>query len=305
MDLLFTLKKEEEKADYGRFVIEPLEQGYGHTLGTTLRRVLLTSLEGCAITSVVIEKVRHPFSSIPGVKEDVMELLLNFKKIRIKHKSTGSVKLTLEKSGKGVVKAGDLKAPADVEIINPELPLATLADKSSKLDATFTVETGTGYSPADERRSGSVGVIPLDAIFSPVVRVNYKVEATRVGRLTNYDKLIIELWTDGTISPLEAVKKAAEILVAYYTQIINPKVKAKEEVVEQLSIKSSVANLSVEELNLPARIANALLRGGYETVGQLLTATSADLSRVRNLGEKSVKVISAALGEHGVQFPAQ
>lgn len=305
MELLFTVKTEEDKADYGRFVFEPLEQGYGHTLGTSLRRVLLTSLPGSAITSVRIDKVRHPFSTIPGMKEDVIEFLLNLKKVRVKHNGKGSAKLTLEKKGAGVVKAGNLKGPKTVEIINPDLQLATLSGSSARLSAELQVETGTGFSPAEERKTGTVGVIPIDAIFSPVTRVNYKVEQTRVGRLTNYDRLILELWTDGTISPLGAIKRATEILVSYFTQILSPRVVQEEAPLQKPKVSPSIASLSVEELNLPARIANALVRGGYETVGQLLSATQEELSRVRNLGEKSIKVIAASLGEHGVQFPTR
>ncbi|MBI4058949.1 DNA-directed RNA polymerase subunit alpha [Candidatus Microgenomates bacterium] len=303
MDLLFTIKKDEERPDYGRFAIEPLEQGYGSTLGTALRRVLLTSLAGSAITSVKIDKVKHPFSTIPGLKEDVIEFLLNLKKMRINYTGTGPAKLTLEKKGPGEVKAADIKRPETIKIANPDLVLATLASRDSKLSAEFQVESGIGFSPAEDRHLATLGVIPVDAIFSPITRVNYRVEATRVGRLTNYDKLILELWTDGTITPGEAIKKSAEILATYFNQIVSPQVKNDEEVVEKPKIAPTLANLSVEELNLPARIANALVRGGYENVGQLVSANPQELARVRNLGEKSIKVISAALGEHGIQFP--
>lgn len=304
MDLLFTLKTEEEKQDYGLFVVEPLEQGYGHTLGTSLRRVLLTSLPGAAITEVKIEKVKHPFSTIPGVKEDVIEILLNLKKIRVYYNGHDAVRLTLEKKGKGVVRAGDIKSPASVKISNPDLVLATLADGKSKFSAEFKVEAGRGYSFADERKTGTVGTIVLDAIFSPVVRVNYRVEATRVGRLANYDKLILEVWTDGTIKPSQAIKKAAEILETYFHQVISPKVPEVVKTKEAVISLSPVASLSVEELNIPARVANALIAGGYETVSDLLNADRADLIKIRNLGEKSIKIVSAALGEHGVQFPS-
>lgn len=303
MDLFFTIKTEEERTDYGRFVIEPLEQGYGHTLGAALRRVLLTSLPGAAITTIKIDKVKHPFSTMPGVKEDVIEFLLNLKKIRIKYDGKGQASLELDKKGPGEVKAEDLKASAGVEVVNPEQYLAALS-KDSKISADLTVETGIGFSPADERKSNVVGVIPVDAIFSPVTRVNYKIEQTRVGRVTNYDKLILEIWTDGSISAIECVKKSAEILVGYFNQIINPQVVAEVDTPREIpKISPAIASLSVEELNIPARIANALVRGGFETVGQLLTADPVELAKVRNLGEKSVKVISAALGEHRIEFP--
>lgn len=304
MDLLFTVKTEEERPDYGRFVIEPLEQGYGHTLGTALRRVLLTSLPGSAITGIKIDKVKHPFSTIPGVREDVIEILLNFKKISVNYDGKGSVVLTLDKKGPGEVRAQDLKVPANVGIVNKDLHLLTLS-RDSKISAELTVDTGTGFSPADERKSNVIGVIPIDAIFSPVTRVNYKIEQTRVGRLTNYDRLIMEIWTRGTIPALDCIKKSAEILVAYFDQVINPKLAPDHDIPRELpKVSAAVSGLSVEELNIPARIANALVRGGYETVGQLLLADPAELSKVRNLGEKSIKVIAAALGEHRIEFPA-
>ncbi|MEK7182784.1 MAG: DNA-directed RNA polymerase subunit alpha [Patescibacteria group bacterium] len=302
MELLFTLRKDEEKPDYGRFVIEPLEQGYGHTLGAALRRVLLTGLTGAALTSAKIDKVRHPFSTIAGMKEDVIAFLLNLKKVRVKYTGTTPAKLTVDKKGPGVVKAGDLKGSPAVTVVNPEFPLATLAS-GVRFSAEFQVEQGTGFSPADDRRSNTVGVIPIDSVFSPVTRVNYKIEETRVGRVANYDRLVIELWTDGTVPPLESIKRAAEILVAHFTQIITPRIKEQESR-EKPRISTGISTLSVEELNLPARIANALVKGGYETVGQLLGAKPDELSRVRNVGEKSLKIIAAALGEHGIQFPA-
>lgn len=306
LELLFTVKIDEEKPDYGLFVFEPLEQGYGHTLGVSLRRVLLTSLPGTAITEVKIDRVKHPFSSMPGVKEDVVRFLLNLKKVRIAYDGKTEVKLTLEKKGKGVVKAGDIKTPANVKIINPDLVLATLADSKSQISAELKVEKGRGYSEASERKTGTVGVLVLDALFSPVVRVNYKVEATRVGRLTNYDKLILEVWTDGTLKPLESIKQAANILSSYFNQIVSPQLPAKVAKPKTSdSVSPNVASLSVEELNIPARVANALVAGGYETVGDILSAERQDLMKVRNMGEKSLKIVSAAIGEHGVQLPTK
>lgn len=304
MEPTFIISTQEQRDSYGLFAIEPLEQGYGHTLGAALRRVLLTSLPGAAITQVKIDRVRHPYSTIPGVKEDVVEFLLNLKKVRIKLTSRDLVKLTLEKTDKGQVKAGDIKAPATARIANPELVLANLSDSKSKLSAELQVETGTGYSFAEERKTGITGLIPLDALFSPVTRVNYRVESTRVGRLTNYDRLLFEIWTDGTIGPFDALHQSANILISYFGQIVSPKV--VKEAAGQKGVPaadhSAVFSLSVEELNIPARIANALVRGGYETVQGLVSAPRAELLQVRNLGEKSLKIIAAALGEHGVQF---
>lgn len=287
--------------NYARLAITPLEQGYGFTLGNSLRRVLLTSLPGAAITSVKIAGVNHQFSSLSGMKEDVVEFALNLKKVRLSYKGAKEVSATLKVTTAGEVKAGDIKLPAGVEISNPELVLAVL-NKGAKLDADIIIESGSGYIPADTRSSTEVGMIPLDASFSPIVRVNYKVEETRVGRLTNFDKLTLEVWTDGTIKAKDAVIQAADILVNYFSQIVKPvKVEKKKEEVE-VSDLGLVGKLSVEEIGLPTRVANALAKAGFETVELLVKADKTELVKVRNLGEKSLKIISAALGEKGVSF---
>lgn len=296
----FNIKKEELKDSYGRFVIEPLEQGYGQTLGTSLRRVMLTSLPGAAITNVRIAGLKHQFAALKGVKEDGVDLLLNLKQVRLDYEGEKPVKLTLSAKGKGEVRAGNIKAPANVKIVNPDLLIATLSDSKSKLEVEMEAEIGVGYSPVEDRKTRVVGVIPLDADFSPVKRVNYRVEETRVGRLTNYDKLTLEVLTDGTIQPDEALKKAAEILVGYFQQVVSPTTPRKKKSSEV--VPSATSNLSVEELGLPTRVANALVKGGYETVGDLVKAGEGELSRVRNLGGKSVKTIHAALAEKGVEL---
>lgn len=298
---IFTIKTEEKSPDYGRFVIEPLEQGYGHTLGSALRRVLLTGLTGAAITQARISGVRHQFSTISGMKEDVAEFLLNLKKVRLSYQGEKPIKLTLSTKGKGDIKASDIKVPAGIKIANPDLVLATLSDKDAKLDVDLLAEVGVGYSQSEERKTGTVGLIPLDAVFSPVNRVNYRVEETRVGRLTNYDKLIFELWTDGTIGPDEALKKAAQILVSYFSQVVSPKLPKKKKEDREV-VPAVVAKLSVEELGLPTRISNALTRGGYETIEDLAAVKPGELEKVRNLGQKSVKIITAALADKGVKF---
>ncbi len=298
---IFEIIEEKKEKDYSVLAITPLEQGYGFTLGNSLRRVLLTSLPGAAITSVKIAGVNHQFSSLTGMKEDIVEFCLNLKKVRLSYKGGKPVNATLKATTTGEVKAGDIKLPAGVEIANPDLVLAVL-NKGAKLDADIIIESGSGYIPADTRTSTEVGMIPLDASFSPIVRVNYKVEETRVGRLTNFDKLTLEVWTDGTIKAKEAVVKAAEVLVNYFTQIVNPVkvVKVKEEAV--VSDLGSVGKLSVEEIGLPTRVANALSKAGFETVEALVKADKNELVKVRNLGEKSLKIISASLGEKGVSF---
>ena len=298
---MFETSQEKTNGNYGKFIISPLEQGYGDTLGNSLRRVLLSSLPGAAITSVRISGVKHQFSTLKGMKEDVVEFILNLKKVRFSFKSDKSVKGTISVKGAGEIKAKDIKLPATVEVTNPELTLVTL-NKGAKLDAEVEIGTGAGYSLAEERETGEVGLIPLDASFSPIFRVNYKVEETRVGRLTNYDKLILEIWTDGTISAKESLVQASKILISYFNQIISPKKRAKKEKPEVVDMLGPVGKLSVEEIGLPTRVANALSKAGYETVEQLVAAKKEDLAKVRNLGEKSLKIISIALAEKGVKF---
>lgn len=292
---LFEIKTENKKKNYGKFVITPLEQGYGHTLGNSLRRVLLTSLPGAAITNVRISTVKHQFSTLKGMKEDVVDFVLNLKKVRLAYNGEKPVKASLSVTGPGEVKAKDIEVDPTVTIANPELVLGVL-DKGGKLDARMEVESGIGYSPAEDRATGEVGLIPLDALFSPIVRVNFKVEETRVGRLTNYDKLTMEIWTDGTRDSKDALVDSAKVLASYLSQLISPKKikKVKEEKEDDLG---PVGKLSVEEIGLPTRVANALVKAGHETVEDLVKVKKADLVKVRNLGEKSVKIIQAALGE--------
>jgi DNA-directed RNA polymerase subunit alpha len=291
----FEIKTEKKKGNYAKFVISPLEQGYGDTLGNSLRRVLLTSLPGAAITDVKISGVRHQFSTLKGMREDIIEFLLNLKKVRFIYDGDEPTKASISAEKEGEVKAGDIKTDATVVVANPELILAYL-NKGTKLNAKMEIGVGAGYLPANDRATGEIGYIPLDASFSPILRVNYRVEETRVGRLTNYDKLILEVWTSGTIEPEKALVKAAEILTSYYQQVISPEKVKKEKESEENSI-GLVGKLSVEEIGLPTRVANALLKTGYETVEDLVKAKKTDLVKVRNLGEKSVKIIDAALGE--------
>jgi DNA-directed RNA polymerase subunit alpha len=298
---IFEIIEEKKEKNYTILAITPLEQGYGFTLGNSLRRVLLTSLPGAAITTVKIAGVNHQFSSLTGMKEDVVEFCLNLKKVRVSYEGTEPVNATLKVAQAGEVKAGDIKLPTGVTISNPELVLSVL-NKGAKLEANLTIESGEGYIPADTREVTEVGMIPLDASFSPIVRVNYKVEETRVGRLTNYDKLTLEVWTDGTITGKEAVQKAASILTSYFNQIVTPKKKEKVQEEVMTSDLGLVGRLSVEEIGLPTRVANALAKAGFETVELLVKADKTELVKVRNLGEKSLKIISAALGEKGVSF---
>ena len=299
---IFETKQISKEKNYSKFEISPLDQGFGDTIGNALRRVLLGSLSGAAITKIKISQVKHQFSTVKGMKEDVVEFILNLKKVRIAFAGEKPVQATLSVNKAGEVKAGDIKVPSGVSISNPELVLATLS-RGGKLEAKLTIESGLGYSPAEDRATGEIGVIPLDASFSPVERVNYKVEETRVGRLTNYNKLTLEIWTDGTITPKDAMINASGVIVSYFQQIISPK-KASKKAKQESSMPSlgAVGNLSVEEIGLPTRIANALLKAGYESIEQLSKADPKELSKVRNLGEKSVKIIKAALSEKGVEM---
>lgn len=297
----FIIKPEIEKAGYGKFIIEPLEQGYGQTLGNSIRRVLLVSLPGSAITSVKISGVKHQFSTVSGLKEDVTEFILNLKKVRLVLEGSDTATLRLSKKGPGEVTAADIEVPAGVRIVNPDLVLGTLADKKSELEAEMAVNRGFGYVPADEKHSEEVGVIPVDALYTPVTRVNYHVEATRVGRMTNLDRLVLEIWTDETIAPMDAVKSAAKILVSYFLQVYEPKAQGvPESVAVTPTISEEILKMRIEELDIPTRIVNALANGGIETVGQLLGAPRGELMKIKNLGVKSLSVVEDKLREKGV-----
>ena len=298
----FKIKAEVEKADYGKFVISPLSQGYGHTLGNSLRRVLLTSLEGAAIIQVKIKGLKHQFSTIPGVSEDVVEIILNIKKIRLKLDGDKAVKMILSVQGPGEIKAGKIKTPPRVKILNKDLVLATLNDKKTKLEIEMIVEKGFGYVSSDERKKEEMGVVPIDSIFTPVTRVNYKVEETRVGGVTNLDKLTLEIWTDGTVNAFETVKTAAKILVSYFQQIYDPKKVIVDKGLVVASTSDQVLKTTIEELELPTRITNALTREGINNLGQLLSLKRSELLRIKNMGSKSISLIEEKLKKRELEF---
>jgi DNA-directed RNA polymerase subunit alpha len=301
VDPNFQIETAIDKPGYGKFILEPLDQGYGQTLGNSLRRVLLTSLLGSAIVTAKIEGVKHQFSTLPGMKEDVVEFLMNLKKVRLTIDGDEPVNMTISKTGSGEVTAADIEAPAGVTIVNKDLVLAHLADKKASLEVSLTAERGMGYVSADEKHYDEVGVMSVDSLFSPVVRVNYRVEATRVGRMTNLDRLVIEIWTDATVSALEALKSAARILVSYFVQVYEPKVQGTaESVAVTPTISDEVLKMRVEELDIPTRIVNALANGGIETIGQLLGTPKTELMKIKNLGTKSVAVVEEKLREKGV-----
>lgn len=303
----FTYQIEDLSQNFGRFVIEPLPQGYGHTLGNSLRRVLYTSIQGAAITSLTINGATHQFTTLPGVREDVVQLVLLLKQIRVSYAGDKPVKINLSVSKKPEVVAGDFNTPAGVTISNPDLAIAHISDKNTSLDIEAVVETGFGYSPAEDRRGSSIGTIPVDATFTPVVKVNYTVDATRVGRVTNFDKLTLEITTDGTVNPQTAFTSAAQTLVNYFQSIITPSAQAPTTSSSAPSVpaaksQSGTTGITVEELDLPTRITNALQKSGFDSVASLLTVPKAELAKVKNLGAKSVKIIEAALKDRGIEL---
>ncbi len=297
----FTVTAEVDRDDYSKFIIEPLEKGFGHTLGVSLRRVLLSSMEGAAITNVRIDSVTHQFSTLKGMKEDVVDLILNLKQLKFRVNSDEPATIRLSVKGPGTVTGKDLDLPAGVTVANPDVVLAQLSDAKTKLNCELTVSQGMGYSPAADRPAGSLGDIPVDAAFSPIIKVAYNVVSTRVGRRTDFDKLILEVWSDGTIKPREVVDDAAKILVGYFKQVFEP-TNLPAATTEELTVplEGEVYKLTVEELDLPTRIANALRKGGYKTVKDLVGANHNDVAKVKNLGEKSVDVVAKALAQKGL-----
>lgn len=301
------IEREAEARNYGKYVISPLERGYGVTLGNALRRVLLSSLEGAAVTSFRIADVLHEFSDIPGVREDVLQFMLQVKQLRLRLNGVDSAHMQLEVRGEGVVTAADIVAPPEVEIINPDLYLFTADNAKTRVDIDFTVERGRGYSPANER-SGRlpIGELPVDAIFSPVKRVNWDVQAARVGLSTNYDKLILEIWTDGTISPERALSSAARILMEHLRYIASVSEDMASVVLEQETVSprlsSEQAETPVEALDLSVRVFNSLKRTGITTVGdvlELLEKGDQAVMSIRNFGEKSLEELRQKMREKG------
>lgn len=298
----FTVKEEKKEANYGRFVIEPLNQGYGHTLGTALRRVLLSSLKGAAVTKVKIDGVRHQFSTIPGVKEDIVELILNIKKLKLKYDKDEPIHMKLSVKGKGTITAAQIETPAEVAVVDKDVYLATLTSGQARLNIDFVVESAYGYSPFEERKKEELGLIPIDANFTPVTRVNYKVESTRVGGVTDLDKLILEVWTNGTIRPDEALKHAAKIISSYFTHLYAPDNEERKKEEKKESIPKELARLTLEELELPTRVVNALSNGNIETVADLLKTPYDTLLKNKNVGVKSLSIVEAKLNKKGLSL---
>ena len=300
----FKIKEEKVTQDYGEFIIEPLEHGYGHTLGNALRRVLLVSIPGAAVTSVKISGAKHKFSTIPGLKENLVDFLLNIKGLNLRLlDSKAQSTVTLSVKGPKEITAKDLELPEDVEIVNKDHYLGFLSDKKAKLDMELTVERGMGYSLADERKIATLGIIPTDAVFTPIRRVNYEISATRVGRQTNLDKLTMQIWTNGVVKPREALDESAKILASYFFQVFEPKASVSlEPTASHLGVSEAALRMTIDELDLPTRIYNSLRNGGIETIGQLLDTSRKDLISMRNMGGKSIGVIEEKLKEKGIEL---
>jgi len=291
---------------YGKFVVEPLERGYGTTLGNSLRRMLLSSLEGTAVTSIKIAGVAHEFSTIPGVKEDVTEIVLNIKSIIARMHCEGTKTVYIEASGEGEVTAGDIKTDGEVEILNKDLHIATLGPDAS-LSMELTISKGRGYVSADRNKPAQtiIGVIPVDSIYTPVLKVNYSVENTRVGNMTDYDKLTIEVWTDRTISARDAISMGAKILCDHFTLFtdLSDNLTSKSTVVEKAETqRDKVLEMTVEELDLSVRSFNCLKRANINTVEDLISRTEEDMMKVRNLGRKSLEEVIHKLTMMGLSL---
>jgi DNA-directed RNA polymerase subunit alpha len=296
----------EEAGTYAKYEAGPLQSGYGVTLGNALRRVMLSSLEGAAVTSIQIRDVYQEFSTIPGVKEDVTQIVLNVKKLRLKSFASHPVQLRLIKSGAGPVIAADVTESADVEIVNPELVLMTIDSDDVTVELDLTVERGVGYLSAERSESLPIGVISIDAIFTPVRKVNYWIESMRVGQITNYDKLTLEIETDGTITPEEALSRAADILVRQFQPFVNigMAVVAGDRATGGVAqLPPNMLDMPIEELDLPMRAYNSLKRNNIVKVGQLLQLSDDDLLRMRNFGKKSLDEMKERLRMRGFIVP--
>lgn len=294
-----------EDGKHGRFVVEPLERGFGNTLGNSLRRVLLSSLEGCAVTSIKIDGVLHEFSTIPGVKEDVTEIVLNMKSVVAKLYETSPKVVEISAQGPCVVTAGDIKCDSEVEILNPEQHIATLGE-DAKLNMEITIDKGRGYIPAESNKliSGNnvIGVLPIDSIYTPVLKVNYTVDNTRVGQITDYDKLTLDVWTNGVINAQEAVSLAAKVLTEHLNLFVNlsDKASSAEVMVEKDDKgKEKILEMTIEDLDLSVRSFNCLKRAGINTVEDLINKSEEDMMKVRNLGRKSLEEVIQKLNSLG------
>ena len=291
--------------DYGRFIFGPLERGFGTTLGNSLRRVLISSLPGAAVTSIRVTDVPHEFSAIPFVREDMMQLILHIKQLRLKLENTDQARLRLEVHGAGTVTGADIQLPPEVEIINPDLYLFTVDSDDAFLEIEMTAETGRGYSPAEERGRLPIGELPVDAIFSPIRRVAYDVEKTRVGQVADYDRVVMEIWTDGTIKPEEALAQSAQTLIQQFRPLAGVSEETflpEEEEEEEETIPNEIYDTPIEQLDLSVRVFNSLKRTGITRVGEMLEMLDRGeetMLAIRNFGEKSLEELKTQLRAKG------
>ena len=302
------IHKVEETDSYGKFVVEPLERGYGTTLGNSLRRVLLASLPGAAITSIQIDGVLHEFSTVEGVTEDVTQIILNLKKVSLKLDSEEQKDLEIDVKGPAEVTAGDIQGDGEVEVLNPDLYIATVAD-GAELHIKMTADKGRGYLSANDNKARmddlAIGVLPIDSIYTPIERVNYTVENARVGQRNDYDKLTLDVWTDGSLTPTEAVSLGAKILTEHLAMFVNLTEEAQNAQVmveKEETHKEKMLEMTIEELDLSVRSYNCHKRAGINTVKELTDRTEADMMKVRNLGQKSLEEIKLKLNDLGVSF---
>ncbi len=306
LDPNFTTKKVEESETYGKFVLEPLALSFGQSLGVTLRRVLLSSLKGSAITNVKIEGAPHLFSTLKGVKESILEIVLNLKQLKFEIQGEGPFKVSLSAKGTGKIYGKDLEG--EVKVVNGDHYIAEVTQDKVKLEVEALVETGVGYSPVEEREKEMHGFIPVDAFFSPVTKVNFKVEEARVGRKSNLDRLILEIWTNGAITPTEALKESAGLAGRYFSYVLSgkdsPIIKTPE---EETALKTETVNqklyeVIIDELNLPSRVINALLRENIETVADLIKVGKDSLTGMKGVGKKSIELIEEELKKMGIEL---
>ena len=296
----------DDEKKYAKFVCEPLERGYGITIGNSLRRILLSSLPGCAIKSVKIDGAQHEFTTIPNVVEDVPEIILNLKMVRIKMDKNEEKTLRINFEGEGEVKAGDIITDGTVEVLNPDLHIATVS-KGGKLNMEMVADMGRGYNTAEKNKTPNqpIGVIAIDSIYSPVKKVNYAVENTRVGQMVDYDKLTIELWTDGSLEPYEALSLAAKVLTEHLKLFVDLSETAKNTQImieKEENKKEKILEMPIEELELSVRSFNCLKRSGISTVGDLANKTETDMMKVKNLGKKSLEEVIAKLHDLGLDL---
>jgi DNA-directed RNA polymerase subunit alpha len=293
----FNIKTVKSTEKYGKFELSPLVGGFGHTLGNSLRRVLLITIPGAAITRIRVDGANHLFATLPGVKEDLVEISLNLKKVKFTYNKEEPIVLKIDKKGPGIVTAADIIDNDLCKVSNPDQFIANLSDAKSTLKMELTVERGVGYTMAKEQKTDIVGEIILDATFTPVLKTNYTVEPTRLGKKSDYDKLTMEIWTDGSIDALYALKMAAKDLINSFSQIADPKEFEEEVVTINTSLFPQGSDISVEEIELPLRVTNALKKAGYSTIDALIKAGRLDVSKSKNVGEKSLKVIDSWLKE--------